>query len=280
MKIIEPSVELWKEVTEAQHVSRCARVCYGKDHGDDGHLIAALIKNNHLSMFRHSTYYAIAPYNIEMQDIKMIYENCPYIKFYVKDRNCYIITNGHFMLDAKDNDPESYDLIIDHLVPEEKMSECEYVRDHYMRYTLCITTQISTSRELNRVSPNNISEQSTRYVPLQGVICKPYWLYDPTIKAWNDNIPVEKNATYIYLSACESAFQTYNELKSQGILKGDARGVLPLDTATKCVYTYSIDEWKHLLDLRYYGKTGQPHPNCVVIGELIKKEFEKLNYNL
>lgn len=27
-----------------------------------------------------------------------------------------------------------------------------------------VTTQISTSRELNRVSPNNIAEQSTRYV--------------------------------------------------------------------------------------------------------------------
>lgn len=33
-----------------------------------------------------------------------------------------------------------------------------------MRYTFRVTTQISTSRELNRVSPNNIAEQSTRYV--------------------------------------------------------------------------------------------------------------------
>lgn len=27
-----------------------------------------------------------------------------------------------------------------------------------MRYTFCVDTQISTSRELNRVSPNNIAE--------------------------------------------------------------------------------------------------------------------------
>lgn len=31
-----------------------------------------------------------------------------------------------------------------------------------MRYTFCVDTQISTSRELNRVSPNNIAEKSTR----------------------------------------------------------------------------------------------------------------------
>lgn len=33
-----------------------------------------------------------------------------------------------------------------------------------MRYTFCVDTQISTSRELNRVSPNNIAEMSTRYI--------------------------------------------------------------------------------------------------------------------
>jgi thymidylate synthase ThyX len=41
-----------------------------------------------------------------------------------------------------------------------------------MRYTFCVDTQISTSRELNRVSPNSIAEKSTRYVYEDGSICR------------------------------------------------------------------------------------------------------------
>lgn len=43
-----------------------------------------------------------------------------------------------------------------------------------MRYTFCVDTQISTSRELNRVSPNSIAEKSTRYVYEDGTICRPH----------------------------------------------------------------------------------------------------------
>ena len=41
-----------------------------------------------------------------------------------------------------------------------------------------VTTQISTSRELNRVSPINIAEQSTRYVYENGTLCCPHWISD------------------------------------------------------------------------------------------------------
>lgn len=37
------------------------------------------------------------------------------------------------------------------------------------------------------------------------------------------------------------------------IHRQDARGKLPLDTATRCIYTYSVREWRHIIDLRYYG---------------------------
>ena len=48
------------------------------------------------------------------------------------------------------------------------------------RLTFCITTQISTSRELNRVSPNNIAERSTRFFTSKDglEIVKPCWWDD------------------------------------------------------------------------------------------------------
>ena len=61
--------------------------------------------------------------------------------------------------------------------------------------------------------------------------------------------------------------------------KQDARGVLPLDTATICAYTYSASTWRHILDLRYYGITGTPHPNAKIVIGMIREELIKLGYS-
>lgn len=61
MKIIEPKVELWKQGDDTKaHVARCARVCYGRETGNDEATIKRLIDSEHWSMFRHATYCMIA----------------------------------------------------------------------------------------------------------------------------------------------------------------------------------------------------------------------------
>lgn len=63
MKIIEPKVELWQQGDDAKaHVARCARVCYGREIGNDQATIKRLIDSEHWSMFRHGTYYIILIY--------------------------------------------------------------------------------------------------------------------------------------------------------------------------------------------------------------------------
>lgn len=58
MKIIEPKVELWQQGDDSKaHVARCARVCYGRETGNDEATIKRLINDKHWSMFRHGTYY-------------------------------------------------------------------------------------------------------------------------------------------------------------------------------------------------------------------------------
>lgn len=48
MKIIEPKVELWQQGDNAKaHVARCARVCYGRETGNDEATIKRLINDNH-----------------------------------------------------------------------------------------------------------------------------------------------------------------------------------------------------------------------------------------
>lgn len=44
MKIIEPKVELWQQGDDSKaHVARCARVCYGRETGNDEATIKRLI---------------------------------------------------------------------------------------------------------------------------------------------------------------------------------------------------------------------------------------------
>lgn len=156
-----------------------------------------------------------------------------------------------------------------------------------MRYTFKVTTQISTSRELNRVSPNNIAEQSTRYVYEDGTICRPHWLEGYKISQGlkgglyvykDENTEIEmNNKVRLYTQDCERSFNTYKELVDCGLSRQDARGVLPLDTATEVVYTYSIATWKHIIELR---ADKRAHSNAQIIANMIKKELNALSYDI
>lgn len=150
-----------------------------------------------------------------------------------------------------------------------------------MRYTFCIDTQISTSRELNRVSPNSIAEMSTRYVYADGSICRPHWISQKEAELFNnDNNADLDEAMNVYLNGCKRDFEEYKILVDKyKIHRQDARGVLPLDTATRCIYTYSIDEYRHIIDLRYYGTTGKPHPNARLIAGMIRNNLMELGYD-
>ena len=287
MKIIEPKVELWQQGDDAKaHVARCARVCYGRESGNDEATIKRLLNSNHWSMFRHESVYAIIPvHERELKDYPLLVISCPYIKTHIYNGNYYIATNGQFMLDNLY--PKFVKLIKMYQVNEDEFSNTEF-GFNMMRYTFCIDTQISTSRELNRVSPNNIAEKSTRYVYEDGTICRPHWMSDeiathfneePLFADWIDD-NIEHQKAYHYINSCNDSFFNYKALIDEfGMHRQDARGVLPLDTATRCVYTYSILEWRAILDLRYYGTTGKPHPNAYIIASMIRDELMELGYD-
>lgn len=276
MKIIEPSVEYWKQGDNVKaHVAKCARVCYGKESGNDDVTINTLLKKHHWSMFRHESVYAIIPvHERELKDYPLLVLSNPYIKTHTYNGNVYVATNGQFILDKLY--PKFIELINMYRVTEDEFSNTEFGFD-MMRYTFCVITQISTSRELNRASPNNISEQSTRYVYENGSICRPYWISTIEAEMFNkDNNVNLDDGIELFLSECNNSFNTYKFLIDQyNFSRQDARGVLPFDTATKCVYTYSIDEWRHIIKLR---TDKAAHPNAQIIANMIKKELEGLGY--
>lgn len=282
MKIIEPKVELWQQGDNAKaHVARCARVCYGRTSGNDEATIKRLINDEHWSMFRHATYYMIANDSDKtLETIIINYANTIGFSYHYEKHVYYITVNGNWVLDHK----TQFGYLSKYIVPIEDF--CNTERGfHMMRYTFYVDTQISTSRELNRVSPNSIAEKSTRYVYEDGSICRPHWMTDEEVDYLN-NEPIfeewcnsHKKAS-IYRDSCNNSFNKYKLLVDIGMHRQDARGVLPLDTATRCVYTYSTKEWFDIIKKRVYHTTGKSHPNATIICKLIEQELNELGYEI
>ncbi|WP_418428648.1 FAD-dependent thymidylate synthase [Alistipes putredinis] len=286
MKIIEPKVELWQQGDDSKaHVARCARVCYGRETGNDEATIKRLINDEHWSMFRHGTYYIIANDSDKtLETIIINYANTIGFSYHYEKHVYYITVNGNWVLDHK----TQFGYLSKYIVPIEDFRNTE-IGFHMMRYTFCVDTQISTSRELNRVSPNSIAEKSTRYVYEDGSICRPHWLNGYCIFkdiashyiVYKDEEPDTdiNHKVLTYIQSCDDSFTNYKYLVEAGLHRQDARGVLPLDTATRCIYTYSINEWRHIIDLRYYGTTGKPHPNAKIIAGMIRDNLMELGYD-
>lgn len=279
MKIIEPKVELWQQGDNAKaHIARCARVCYGRTSGNDEATIKRLINDEHWSMFRHGTYYIIANDSDKtLETIVINYANTIGFSYHYEKHVYYITVNCNWVLDHK----TQFGYLSKYIVPIEDFRNTE-IGFHMMRYTFCVDTQISTSRELNRVSPNNIAEKSTRYVYEDGNICRPHWISQKEAELFNnDNNANLDEAMNIYLNGCKRDFEEYKILVDKyKIHRQDARGKLPLDTATRCVYTYSTKEWFDIIKKRVYHTTGKAHPNATIICKLIEQELNELGYEI
>ena len=282
MIITEPQVEWWQQTSLVQHIARVGRICYkakGKqpEEGMTEDEVKAFIKkrdeerckgfweSGHRSMYRHGTCYFFLPNEKGFPNHIWAYLNAsPYIDYATKNHKVWISTNMQFLLEHKHmmDVLSPYDVSEDEFIEKALKYECEEAFT-LIRMTMVVTTQISTSRELNRTSPNSIAEQSTRYCNLEkkgGVqIARPHW-HDAGTR-WQ---------RMVYGFVCRMCEWGYNRLLKSGLKPQDARGVLPLDTYTVVAYTYTLADWSHILDLRYHGTTGTPHPNAKIIGEKIR----------
>ena len=268
MKIIEPKVELLSEIgiSPESHIARCARVCYGKEYKEpdqeaDKKMVDGLIKRNHLSMLRHNSAYFVFTNHLP-EEFKSEYVNTLSQEDYI-----YASTNGQFTLEHNNKADLNSHVFL---------NLCRKYPELFKLYrlTFCITTQISTSRELNRVSPNNIAERSTRYCSSKDglEICRPWWLKNSQEHYSNRNLSPDEYWYFYTLSNIELAYKT---LLNNGMKPEDSRGILPLDTATKVIYTYSVQEWEHIIDLRYYGTTGRPHPNAKLVIGMVRNQINQ-----
>lgn len=265
MQILEPKVELWLEDNKYSHIARCARVCYASDKTSDNEKMCnALWKNKHRSMFRHAGVYYIIPERLQL-------DKRAYIGAVVKLHNneYFVSTNEQCAREYWDKRYAKY-----RYTPAQAENIEEFHIYKMLRYTLVIETGIDITREFNRKSPNNIAEQSTRYVDFNkklGICFKQcHWMYNMSI--WKYCL------TRIMLKTAEWFYKIARSKYGLNLPPQDARFILPLDTMSKVVYTYTVAEWEYIVNMRLWDWTGKAHPDAKIIGQLIYDKLVKLGY--
>ena len=283
MKFTEPQVEWWQQTSLAQHIARVGRICYkakGRqpEDGLNEEEVKAFIQkrdeercngfweSGHRSMYRHGTCYFFLPNEKGFPNYIWAYLNAsPYIDYATKNHKVWISTNMQFLLEHKNlmDALSSYNVSEDEFIEKAQKYECEEAF-YIIRMTLVVTTQRIQGESYNRKSPNCIAEQSTRYVNLSrkgGVqICRPHW---------------EEQAKWYQLWASHFGYwvaeKVYKFLIFTGLKPEDARGNLTFNTYTICGYTYTLSEWKHILDMRFRNKTGIAHPDASIVAKQISR---------
>lgn len=267
MKIVESKVESWLQNNTIEHIARCARVCYASDKTtDNDKMCNALWKNKHRSMFRHAGVYYIIPEKLQISE-----------KAYI---GAIIKLEGHtYYVSANEQSAREYwdKRYIKYRISISKAFENNIFKKYKMlRFTLCIETGIDITREFNRKSPNNIAEQSTRYVDFNkklGIRFKQcHWMYGLNLYKYCLMRIMAKTAEWFYkLSRSKYGLN----LPPQ-----DARWILPLDTMSKVVYTYTVKEWEDIVNMRLWDWTGKAHPDAKIVAARILTELEKLGCNI
>lgn len=293
MKIIEPNVTEVRDFEGVDNfykaVARAARICYASNKTtDDKKLVERLIESKHFSPFAHSVIYI--PLYGKIRELKnslqinfgtdfmkqlivRIQESNYVVSVYNPNRQHYeIAINGRIIIETLISLYDTNKFFSSHIEALDfalaNLKDYEMNKHNFKSFI--VDTSIGCTREMNRHHDNfYVCEQSTRYVNFakdkfggEISINKPYWFdneedYNKTFPYWNYSIQVAEKQ---YLDALKA-----------GVPTDIARGILPLDTHTRTLYTSTIGEWQHIIDLRLKGTTGKPHGDIMIIANKINE---------
>ena len=131
-------------------------------------------------------------------------------------------------------------------------------------HSLVFTCDRGISHELVRHRPCSFAQESTRYCNYtkdkfnnEITVIKPFF-FDDEIK-YN-----------LWYDSCKNSENAYFTLINSGTTPQEARSVLPNSLKTEIIVTATEVEWQHILNLRYHGITGKPHPQMYEIMNIAK----------
>ena len=130
----------------------------------------------------------------------------------------------------------------------------------HLTHTIKFTCDRGVSHEFVRHRLASFAQESTRYCNYSKdkfgneitFIRPSYWSLRPKeMQMWEE--------------LCKSAETTYFNLINNGAAPQEARAILPNSLKTELIVTATEVEWQHIINLRYHGTTGKPHPQMLEV---------------
>lgn len=283
MKLINSSIEYVPQfpglIGMYKHIEKAMRNCYRSEDKIDEtsyeRMILMAKQKHHYSVLEHGTIYLKIPKTPDTEENINFYIINPYSKSVEHIINgCifyYITTNFRVIVENDRFNDLTY--------------MCEPEEYHVKRYTFKIICSEAIARELNRHRKVSISQQSTRFCNYtkdkfgsEITFIIPQWIYNLE-KEYNtiilDNLKEKDRRLAYYLNSLKFAEQIYLlMIKNDPPAKPEeARGVLPLDTATTVYYTAFEEDWQYIIGMR---TAKNAHPDVQVIMNAVSETLKEL----
>ena len=150
----------------------------------------------------------------------------------------------------------------------------EYMKKIFPRHMFCTAyfqCDRGVTHEFVRHRPCSFAQSSTRYCNYsKGKFGNEITVIKPCFFSEENN---DTNYWY-WLDACKHAEQTYMWLINNGAKPEEARSVLPTSVAAELWITATLEEWQHIVNLRYLGTTGKPHPQMIEVMKPIAEQLQ------
>ena len=154
---------------------------------------------------------------------------------------------------------------------------CSPTEFHEKRYTMRFTCSRAIANELVRHRTMSFLQESTRYINYSKerhggeITCiEPSWDYK-----YNDNKYEGAEDWNPYMRALCQAEASYFEMIGDGCTPQQARDVLPNATKTELIMTGFSSDWRFLIDLRLFEKTGKVHPDMKDLMQKAQKAMQE-----
>lgn len=135
-------------------------------------------------------------------------------------------------------------------------------------HTILFTCDRGVTHELVRHRPCAFLQESTRYCNYsKGKFGKEITVIEPCF--YTPGTPEYK----LWEEGCKHDEETYFALLDLGVSPQQARDNLPTSVKADIYVTATEREWQHIIDLRYHGTTGKPHPQML---EIMEKAYPQL----
>lgn len=204
-----------------------------------------MINSKHFAALEHGTVYLKVPYTDWIRDehewTYMFPEGLPWASVDSDGKYCYITTNYRH---------------IENKVGATTMLKylCEPTEFHEKRYTLRFTCDRGVSHQTVRERLMSFLQESQRFCAYikekfggSVTFIQPCWIKSSDQKEFEEDLKIVE--------------QLYFKWFNKGYKAEEARYFLINGTKTEIVVTALASDWKHMVDLRYFEKTGKVSPD-------------------